>query len=86
MQTPFCQLRKLQVSASKNMLMQPKLELASQGLSETILTSAAQHWEITWNFQNNPEVGLRGQLKSNSKMMISSWQESDEYVAINHDR
>lgn len=43
----FCQLRKQEVSASKNMLMQPKLELTIQGLPETILTSAAQHWEIT---------------------------------------
>lgn len=80
MQTAFCQ-RKLEVSASKNTL----IELTIQGLSETMLPSAAQHWEITNETQNIAEVGLRGQLKSNTKK-ISSWQKSDKWVALNHDR
>lgn len=87
MQTAFCQLKKQEVSASKNMLMQPKLELTFQGLPETVLASDTQNLRNNkWNFQNIAKVALRGLLKSNTKKKIPSKQGKDECVAINQDR
>lgn len=69
------------------MLMQPNLDLKFQGLPEIELASTAQYLrDSKRNFQNIEKMALRGQLKSNTKNILSSQERGKWEIGCHQSR